>query len=130
MSRAIAAIALGIGLLLLALTGPLAGEDSRSEPLPVEQNLGKIMLIYAGKKEDGKSASGWVQNPRMRTVGNRLFIGGELPTKPNGDRPFEGMTMWYPVSDVVYFYEFDDTDAVVRYYEGRERSRRANDDSR
>jgi hypothetical protein len=80
---------------------------------PPQENpfYGKVIAVTIDKTGGG----GFMQDARIRQVGNRLFIVGKHTNLGGKKRP--EFVMWFPVDEIASMMEFDDVEDAAKAYE-------------
>jgi hypothetical protein len=85
--------------------------------------VGRVVNVWAKKPACG----GTLENVRVRQLGERAFVVGELVDLGGGDTRV-GCTFWFAVDDLLMLTEFPDVEAAKRHFaEWAERNREKQD---
>jgi hypothetical protein len=76
-------------------------------------SLADFVQVLAAEPANG----GMLQNARVKDIGGRQFIVGELITMQKGDAtrdPREGLTFWFPIDQVYMLTQYPDYESARR----------------
>lgn len=78
---------------------------------------GRVVEVWA--KEPAKGCV--LQNARVRWLGSRAFLVGQVADYGKFDDPRGGAHFWLPVDDVIMLTEYGDLQSARKAYEAREK---------
>jgi hypothetical protein len=81
-----------------------------------EHDFGTKVLAIVTQKHDEQGGGGYVEKAKIRRLGDRYFIVGQVPDMGEEFQASKGTVVWTPVSAVIQITEYDNVETLRKVF--------------